>query len=376
MPKTTVAVLDIGSSKITVMVALKGVDTSFKVLGVGEAEYSGFYDGKFIDESELKYAIGLAISNAAKNSGCEIKKLYVGIPAEFCFCSVENVSIDFPKRKKITDTDVYDLYEKANSLKTDRDVMLLKASTIEYKLDHEIVCNDIRQAKAYTISANISLIYVYSDIINNLNKCFEELDVELVEYKSSAYVESKYLIENENDVLVDCGYLTTSVTAVRNKSLVMLSSFSLGGGYITADLFEGFKLKYSNAESLKRNLVLDFKPKMTDTYEIENVKHSAQDVNAIANYRLGQLAKTINKALEKNKIENVNKILLTGGGISYLKGVSTCLSNLLQKPVDIVAPPVVLLNKPHMSSILGLLDDVLSIEEKNKSSFLAKLMKR
>ena len=376
MSKTTVAVLDIGSSKINVVIALKGVESSFKVLGMGDAEYAGYYEGKFIDEDSLRNALGLALSNAINTSGCEIKELAVGIPAEFCFSSIQNVSIDFEKRRKVTQQDIYMLYDKANYLKKDRDMMLLKADTISYKIDHEIKVEDAVNLKANSLTAEISLIYVKSDIINLLNRCFEELQLEFVEYKSSAYVESRYIIVNENDILVDCGYLSTSVSMLKNKALSLLSSFSLGGGHITADLYEAFKLKFSTAETLKRNLKLDFKPKMTDMYEIEGVKYSAQDVNSVADYRVGQIARTVLKIIKNNNIENVNKILITGGGISYLKGIKDFLTNIFEKQVEIVAPPVVLLNKPHLSSTLGLLDDVIALKQNSKQNFLKKLLNK
>lgn len=376
MSKTTVAVLDIGSSKISVLIALKGVESSFKVLGMGDAEYAGYYEGKFLDEVSLKNALGMAISNAINTSGCEIKQLAVGIPAEFCFCLKQNVSIEFEKKRKITDEDIYELYEKANYLKKDRNLMLLKADSISYTIDHEFQLKEVKGIKASTVTAEISVIYVKSDIINILNRCFEELQLEFVEYKSAPHVESKYMLENENDVLVDCGYLSTSVTMVKNKALKLLSSFSLGGGHITADLHEAFKLKFSTAETLKRNLKLDFKPKMTDMYEIEGTKYSAQDVNSVADYRVGQIANTVLKILKSNNIENINKILITGGGISYLKGIKQYLSNIFEKQVEIVAPPVVLLNKPHLSSILGLLDDGISSHIMKKQNIFTKILNK
>ncbi|MEG2117232.1 MAG: hypothetical protein RRZ69_06090, partial [Clostridia bacterium] len=58
------AVIDIGSSKICVMIAEKGVNNTFNILGRSEMEYSGYLDGEFLNTSELFDALGHAINSA------------------------------------------------------------------------------------------------------------------------------------------------------------------------------------------------------------------------------------------------------------------------------------------------------------------------
>ena len=51
------AVLDIGSSKISVMIAEKGINNTFNIKSSAEENYDGFSGGEFFSEDSLKNAI-------------------------------------------------------------------------------------------------------------------------------------------------------------------------------------------------------------------------------------------------------------------------------------------------------------------------------
>ncbi|MBQ3494966.1 MAG: hypothetical protein IJA69_06070, partial [Clostridia bacterium] len=83
MTKTCVAVVDIGSSNINVMIGTRGVNNTFVVLGNGDYEYAGYYEGEFLEEEKLQEVFKCAIFEA-EQAACEsIEKLFVGVPADF-----------------------------------------------------------------------------------------------------------------------------------------------------------------------------------------------------------------------------------------------------------------------------------------------------
>lgn len=98
MSQGMVAVLDIGSSSVRIVVGKRGINGTFNILGTGESEYSGYVDGEFLDTNELASAINLAKANAETNSGLEIRDLFVGVPGEFSLCETKLVSQNYPKK--------------------------------------------------------------------------------------------------------------------------------------------------------------------------------------------------------------------------------------------------------------------------------------
>ena len=75
--------------------------------------------------------------------------------------------------------------------------------------------------------------------------------------------------------------------------------------------------------------------------------------------------------LEQNtppSMENL-KVYLTGGGLSYLRGIKSHVSARLGSPVEIVNPKIPFNAKPEFSSVYALLDYALTDKESKKKSF-------
>lgn len=63
------AILDFGTSKITVLVGERGVNGTIVVKGMGVCDYAGFTDGEWLDPEHMAHAVGRAVSSAEANSG-------------------------------------------------------------------------------------------------------------------------------------------------------------------------------------------------------------------------------------------------------------------------------------------------------------------
>ena len=120
-----VAILDFGSSKITVLIGERGVNNTITVNGIGECDYAGFSDGEWFEPEQLTYVVGHAISNAETNSRTKIRHLYIGVPGEFTTCVCRDAQISLSKKRKITEADVEALHEQGNAFRGDVDYTLI-----------------------------------------------------------------------------------------------------------------------------------------------------------------------------------------------------------------------------------------------------------
>lgn len=112
-----VAVLDIGSKKISVMIGNKTPKGVFNVKGFGSCYYSGFSGGKWFNVQDLKSAVGKALHVAEAESGVKAKKLYIGVPSEFIAIVVKEVVLARGRAQRITDADVTELFEQGDTYK-------------------------------------------------------------------------------------------------------------------------------------------------------------------------------------------------------------------------------------------------------------------
>jgi cell division ATPase FtsA len=116
---------------------------------------------------------------------------------------------------------------------------------------------------------------------------------------------------------------------------------------------------------------------MTDVYKAGESSISIKEVNELVYARIEQIAKTVSKCLKNNELDfRSMPIYLTGGGITYLRGVNEILADVFEKPVETLSSSIPQLDKPHLSSTLGLINEVLSVQEKKKFSFVDFLKKK
>lgn len=376
------AILDFGSSKITVLIGERGVNDTINVKGFGASKYAGFGNGEWVKPEELGEAINKAITAAESNSGIKITHLYVGVPGEFTAVDCREVNVALPKRRKINDNDVLALMDAGDDF--DQSVSeVINIQPIYYNLD-----NDRRVLQPVgVISSKLGgvLSYITAEVrfTGFIRKILADMGIASVEYVSSVLAESLLLFdETERDntaVLIDVGYFTTSVAVIRGDGILSLGSFSLGGAHITGDLAEALGISFTDAENLKRKVVLSINASDNDIYEIggdNGVKTlSASLVNEIVIHRVFIIGKMVEKCLEMCKYETPDYIpySLTGGGISYIRGAKDVLSQKLGRNVEVVTPRLPQVNKPDMSSSWGLLDMAIKNDVPVKMSFFEKI---
>ena len=379
MSKKYACVLDFGSSKISVMIGERGVNNTFNIKGTGETEYAGFYEGEFVEPENLESAIRDAIVRAETNSGISIKKIYVGVPSEFSYCECAEGGVNFGKRIKIKKEQIYSFFDMASeNVKLDNN-LIINRSPIYFVLDDNKKCMNPENEYTTKLSGKVSFVLADKDFVARIDRILSLLNIEQVEYISSVLSESIYLLEPEirdsGAILIDCGYISSFITTIKGDGLTSLNAFSVGGGHITGDLCQILKIGFGQAETLKRKVVLSLDVTDSDFYEINSnnamVPVSAKLANEIVEARLDMIASLINRCLAKIKDETDSymPIYLTGGGICYLKGAKDYLSKSIARNIEVVSPNVPQLNRPHFSSVLGLLDIALNQEEQKKVKF-------
>lgn len=375
MYKRDVAILDIGSMKMTVMVAERGVNGTFKIKGKGEADYGGFQKGEFLEPDQVKYAIGLAIANAETSYGSKITDLFVGVPGEFSSVICRDTVLNFSRKKKINDNDIRQLYVSGNIYKKHPTHTVINQCPIYFMLDDGRRIIEPRGNASTKLRGFVSYILAENNFIDFIDNILAELMVHNLGFVSSCLAEVMHLfdpsVRDRYVLLVDCGYITTSVMLARGDGILFLNSFSLGGGYITGDLAQCLKIPFPEAESLKHKVVLSWDANETDTYEVLGKDfvspYSAKVTNQIVEERISQIAEYINKCIDRCEFEfpEFIPIYLTGGGFNFIRGAKDILARRLGRKVEFVAPNLPHISRPDFSSEIGLLDIALEIQASN-----------
>ena len=101
MQKKQIAIIDVGSSKITAVVGERGVNKTFLIKGRYTYEYDGFANGEFFDVGKLQRILQSAVTAINQTLHKEAKVIYVGVPGDFTSVTVKESQISFSSKKKI-----------------------------------------------------------------------------------------------------------------------------------------------------------------------------------------------------------------------------------------------------------------------------------
>ena len=380
MARKNVAVMNFGSRNIVVLIGDRSVNGTFDVRGYAEIPFAGFMEGEILEQEKLPEVLCEAINTAQNNARCKITHLYIGVPAEFSVAEVKNVSLNFGKRKRITDKDIDELFNMADEYGSSPTHCVINRSPVCFELDSGERVIDPKGQISESLKATLSFILAERNFMGIVSSAIREIEIPFVDFISETLAETMYLIEPaERDrcaIFVDCGYLSSSVAVVVGDGIVCLKSFSLGGGHIVADLVKFLEIPFSVATELKKYATLTGQPseneKITLNYKGQKYQFDALAVYEIVQRKVRQIAKMISKSLETCAYERPDYIgiNLTGGGISYIKGVAEALKEYLGKEVKILEPKVPQMDEPKNSAVLGLLDLALKQTNAHYSIFI------
>lgn len=366
--KDIVSVMDFGSSKITLLTAKSEVNNSFKLMSSVDIDYEGFGSGEFIEPNNLKNQIMQAINFAERELQCKLHNIFVGVPAEFCFTFEKTLVKTFPKKVKITSKIIDNLYLEDDETSPYTTHSVINKSPLFYIINEDNKTNDPVGQYATKIQAVTSYILVENNFKMQIGSILESLGIKNYDFLSNSLAEGVYLIDehkrNEGAIIIDCGFITTSVGIVLGDGLKGLKSFSLGGGFITADLAKILDISYEEAEELKTQAIITLRPTGMDYYKLQNgKKFGVKNVNEIILGRLDGICELIKKCLSCMDCELPNYIPLsfTGGGLNFFEGIQDYLRKEFMRPVELISPKALLYSRPDLASSISLLNMAINI---------------
>ena len=369
MFKKEVVCLEIGSSKLRVIVASEGVNNTLKIKELASREYDGYFQSEFVDEKHLAPHLFELFNSIDFKRKKYFKKLYISLPAEMCKVVNSTASVDIDGLGKATKTDVDNLHAQAIDRAGVDGSEVVSISPIYYAIDENTTHQPVGK-KGRILSGEFSIILCEKVLVEKLNNIFADLGFYNVEYLSEVLCGALFTIpqeeRKEGAILVDIGHLSTSVTYTKNDGINSLTSFSIGGGHITNDLSEAFDLAYEDAERLKKMVAISVEADSLDYYDLPSVEGRIQripqsDANAVVSYRLQAIASAINQCLimQGINLSNYVPVYLIGGGASKIKGGKDFLSKCLGRNIALGRAPLPGKDKPEDAIIYAIADFAL-----------------
>ena len=376
MKNNFIAILDFGSSKVTCMAATKVAGRSdFVIRAVGQSAYNGFDDNSWYEPETISFAVTDAISQVEKKMDSPIKEIFVGVPGVFCATVTSEASVTFHSKKKIDGDDIQELIKKADIFDVGPDNIPMGGKPVYFILDGALKTFDPVGSVASKLTALVSFSFMKNYFRNSVSPVLLQKGIKKVTYMNTCDAETQFIAQTmgltDYCIVVDVGHITTNVMLSGGKSLLFSRTFSLGSGYLASDLcqVEGCEYKVAMATLEKINFSLEFRE--GDTYNVNGVALDAKRTNEILKARIGQIADYIIKSFQycDKEIPYNTPVILTGGGLTYLRGGAYVLSTFLGKNVKVYESANPQTNRNEYTSCYGLLAEAIKNNGARSSIF-------
>lgn len=368
------AAIDIGSSKVTTLIAQHILDEDkISVTGVSSIPSKGIRKGQIVDIEEASQVIVESVEAAERMAGYSVEKAFVSIGGGHIESKNSHgvVAVADPSGE-ITSSDVSRVIDAARAISMPEAREILHVLPREYKVDGETLVKDPEGMSGVRLEVETHLITGSTAAVKNIHKCVSEVGVEVQGLVFSGLASSyAVLSDTEKELgvaLIDIGGGTISVTAFIEGAIVCSSVFPIGGRNVTNDIAAGLRVSLDVAEQIKIQLSGVGKALSADEIMLgefgdeERRKVSRKTlVDGIIRPRLNEIFAMAQMELQsKEVIGKIPSGIVITGGSSLCIGAQDSARRVLSLPARIGAPKGITglideINNPAFAGAVGLL---------------------
>jgi len=252
--------LDIGTTKICVIVAQKIGDKKIEILGKGQVASRGVEEGEVKNIKDTSEDILKAVEIAERNSNMKIKKVIVGVAGAHVKSTIMRLSYTRPNSDNLIDEhDIKQLESQVSNIMTSPGELIISYQPQEFYVDGKIPKNNNPIGmRGNRLEANWHIIIGNTNPSKNIEMAVEMAGLELINMDleplaSAEAVLSKEQI-SEGVCLIDIGGGTTDLAIFSDGMIRHTAIFPYAGEYLTEQIRKYFKLSKTTAKSLKENV--------------------------------------------------------------------------------------------------------------------------
>ena len=349
-----ITAVDIGSWKVSALIAGRTESGDLVILGTGQREARGVRRGYIADMERVELAVRETVEQAERVAGTNIEDVWVSFSGGGLISDVARVEVELGGHR-VEQTDIDELLEAGRqSIDPDGRVVLHAQPTL-YTLDGLTGVKRPLGLHAERLGVDIHVLLADGAPLSNLELCVRGayLDVNAI-VASPIATGLACLSEEERDLgvaLVELGAGVTNISLYAGGMLVGLHSIPVGAADITDDIASAFGIRRSQAERIKcfygsamqsrRDFreMIEIAPISSDGERAEAGRITKAELVGVVCERLNQLMAEVSRSLSGMGFNNPvgRQVVLTGGG-AELKGIADYAQTALGRAVRVGRP--------------------------------------
>lgn len=355
MREETIAVLDIGSSKICCFIAEINPSTNRpRVIGIGHRESRGLNLGTVVDMEETENAIRTAVDAAEKMAGGEpIDDVVVNISSGEPQSSHLSVEVKVAGHE-ISDLDIERVLELGRHHLNDHERYVIHSRPTSFAIDGVGGVRDPKGMYGETLGVEMHVTSAAISPLRNLQTCINRCHLNLVGVVFSPYASGlATLVEDElelGSICIDMGGGITSIAAFKDNEFIFGDMVPFGGHHVTRDIAQGLSTPLHSAERLKTLFgnclsgISTVRNQIDVTQIGDNGKETVTTIprrmlTSIIEPRVEEIFEIVLEKIKAAGLENtVGRRLIITGGASQLGGIEELAKKVFKCSVRLGRP--------------------------------------
>jgi cell division protein FtsA len=252
----TVAAIDVGTTKVAVIVGDIGDQGEMRILGLGVAPAAGLARGVIDNIQSARQAIAVAVEKAEQSCGMRILSAVVGIAGSHISSQNNRGIVAIPDRARpISADDRARVLESAGQISIPTNRQILHVVPRGYWVEGTDPVSDPVGMYGARLDAETHVVTGAVSAIQNLTKCVEgagvQVDAVILESLASATSVLSEQERRQGVAVLDIGGGTTSMAVYDEGHISHTAVLPIAGTHLTHDLARVLRCPWESAEAVK-----------------------------------------------------------------------------------------------------------------------------
>ena len=350
--------LDLGSSKIKVLLVEKNKDGNLELVDKIEKDSEGIRRGIVVNKERVSNILSEIFDQISLSTKKKISSVYTALNGSHIFLVSSRGLVSVSRAdQKISEEDVQRVIQAAQSVNLQPNREIFDFFVKEFSIDGQTKTKDPIDLRGVRLEAEVLILAGFSPYLERQKKCILDAGLEISDIIAAPLASARSVLTQKQKELgagvIDIGAGTTGLAVFEEEALIHLAILPVGSINLTNDIAIGFKIDTELAEEIKKeygNCLWKGKDARfkINLSEGTSLTFSRKFLTKIVNARMSEIFDQINQELKKIGKEKAlpGGLVLCGGG-ARLKNILDLAKEKFHLPVKIGRP----------QGILGIEDD-------------------
>lgn len=345
-----ITAIDIGTTKICVLIAHKDEFGALKVIGIGKVPSTGLKKGVVVDIAKATQSIKAAKQEAELMAHMSIDSAIIGISGAHIQSRDAYGAVPLEKGV-VQKEDIDHVIAAAKAVPLKEGQQVLHVLPQFFMLDNQDRIADPLGMHGIRLEAQVHIISGSVTSVQDLMTCCKMAGIQVTDIILEQLA-SSYAVLNDDErelgvAVLDIGGGTSDLALYKDGSICHTMVLPVAGNQFTSDVALGLRTTVKDAERIKKDygiahshlLIEDTELEIEMVQGIKTRMVRRSDLLAILEPRAQELLSLIHEHLLSKKLLNVPiaGLVLTGGG-ALLEGLKETAEDMFNIPVRIGRP--------------------------------------